>query len=84
MAEKFGFLRKIVILLQYITEPISNCTVSIVPKLAAACVACVFPGYSAAGGTFFRHSVPLTRSFSATYDHTRRSLDAATYRFILS
>lgn len=50
MAEKFGFLRKIVILLQYITEPISNRTVSIVPKLATACVACVFPGYSAAGG----------------------------------
>ena len=84
MAEKFGFLRKIVILLQYITEPISNCTVSIVPKLATACVACVFPGYSVAGWPFFRHGVLITHSFSVTYRYARRSLDAATYRIILS
>ena len=44
----------------------------------------VFPVCSAAGSPPSATACHLTYSFSKTYNHARRSLDAATYRFILS
>ena len=79
MADKFGILVKNDILTEYITEPFSRCEQF--QQFGGMTVPSWDTALQAAPCAI---SVLLTYSFSVTYSHARRSLDAATPGFILS